>query len=140
MDALSTDETRELLIGTWVGVAMVVEMLIEQEPRRLTAAPRRLPDCGFWSNAASAKSLGLLGAIAACLPTRLVCRESLNLKMICKNNSIFHELSTQLQRKKSTNGLKYFSLLLAKTRWKGAAHEATRSQKNRNRPDAPGSR
>jgi len=31
MDALITDETRELLIGTWVGVAMVVEMLIEQE-------------------------------------------------------------------------------------------------------------
>jgi hypothetical protein len=31
MDVLSTDETRELLIGTWVGVAMVVEMLIEQE-------------------------------------------------------------------------------------------------------------
>jgi len=30
MDALSTDETRELLIGTWVGVAMIVEMLIEQ--------------------------------------------------------------------------------------------------------------
>ena len=31
MDALETDETRELLIGTWVGVAMVVEMLIEQD-------------------------------------------------------------------------------------------------------------
>jgi hypothetical protein len=31
MDAPSIDETRELLIGTWIAVAMVVEMLIEQE-------------------------------------------------------------------------------------------------------------
>ena len=31
MDPPSTDETRELLIGTWVAVAMIVEMLIEQE-------------------------------------------------------------------------------------------------------------
>ena len=31
MDAPSIDETRELLIGTWVSMAMVVEMLIEQD-------------------------------------------------------------------------------------------------------------
>jgi len=31
MDAPSIDETRELLIGTWIAMAMVVEMLIEQE-------------------------------------------------------------------------------------------------------------
>jgi len=30
MHALETDETRELLIGTWVGIAMIVEMLIDQ--------------------------------------------------------------------------------------------------------------
>ena len=29
--APSIDETRELLIGTWIAMAMVVEMLIEQE-------------------------------------------------------------------------------------------------------------
>ena len=31
MDAPSIDETGELLIGTWIAVAMVVEMRIEQE-------------------------------------------------------------------------------------------------------------
>ena len=31
MDAPSIDETRELLVGTWVSMAMVVEMLIEQD-------------------------------------------------------------------------------------------------------------
>jgi hypothetical protein len=31
MDAPSLDETRELLVGTWVAMALVVEMLIEQE-------------------------------------------------------------------------------------------------------------
>ena len=31
MDAPSIDETRELLIGTWVAMALVVEILIEQE-------------------------------------------------------------------------------------------------------------
>jgi len=31
MDAPSIDEIRELLIGTWIAVAMVVEMRIEQE-------------------------------------------------------------------------------------------------------------
>ena len=31
MDAPSIDETHELLIGTWIAMALVVEMLIEQE-------------------------------------------------------------------------------------------------------------
>ena len=31
MDTSNVEETRELLIGTWVALAMVVEMLIEQE-------------------------------------------------------------------------------------------------------------
>ena len=76
MDALSNDETRELLIGTWVGVAMIVEMLIEQGlvsredlllllSRAQMAAPigarQRSPGCGFWSNAASPELLGAAG-------------------------------------------------------------------------------
>ena len=31
MDAPSIDETRELLIGTWIAMAMIVEILVEQE-------------------------------------------------------------------------------------------------------------
>jgi hypothetical protein len=31
MDAPSIDETRELLIGTWVAMAMIVETLIERD-------------------------------------------------------------------------------------------------------------
>jgi hypothetical protein len=72
MYAPSIDETRKLLIGTWITMAMVVETLIEQELvsredrlllpsepnlQLVIAGPQPSPNFSFWSNTASARSI-----------------------------------------------------------------------------------
>ncbi len=94
MDGSSTDETRELLIGTWVGVAMIVEMLIEQG---------------------------------------LVSREDLLLLL-----SRAQMAATKFPRENQRSPLKYLNSLLAASCRKGQEHARTRSQKNRNIPNATG--